>query len=348
MQNWQVDEENHTWQQFTDSTTWDTAMYADLLTLGGQDAHIRSIVRASEYLASNQTEHQGDWSARTRTPRGGAWSFQRTGIWYPDCDDTAFVSRVLLNADAGRFRKCIQNGIEWLLAMQCSSGGWASWDRNDRSWIRIPNAGKWFARDLESVDITARVLILFFQARRLRDFLPRSLATRVFDASERAQDWLVGQYRGGSWYGAWFTHFLYGTCLAVEALSKTKPELLVALEPEILHWLERAANNDGGFGESPLSGQERSFVSAPSTPFHTACGLHALTNLGHCTSDSATSSVAWLLKNQERDGSWRNRDFFAAGIPGHWYANFSHMPTYLATKALSEYQRAKIGVERTC
>jgi len=37
-------------------------------------------------------------------------------------------------------------------------------------------------------------------------------------------------------------------------------------------------------------------------------------------------------------GRWTNDDFFAAALPGFWYANYTLMPTFLATQALLTYR----------
>src|SRR5208282_5774352 len=280
MRKWQITDERGRRQQFTDSTNWDTILTFDLLQrLGVPQSHVQ-VQRARDYLISCQNRHLGDWSHRIRGPSPGGWGFQRVSKWYPDVDDTVMVIAALLEADPDSNLDTIRKGVRWLLAMQNSDGGWASWDRNDRSWIRIPNGGPWFARDLPSPEITARTLVFLSRLDRgryqgLDEFVPAARR-----ALQLGINWLKRRKDGAVWFGRWFTHYLYGTCHALEAyrelgFAKNDPEILGALS-----WLLSIQNADGGFGEAPDSGRQQKFVSAPSTPFHTACALIALIHAG--------------------------------------------------------------------
>ena len=335
MRKLQLTDERGRRQQFTDSTNWDTTLAFDLLQrLGGVPPSHDQIQRARDYLASCQSEHLGDWSHRIRNPLPGGWGFQRVGKWYPDIDDTVMAITALLDFDPNPTSDTIANGVRWLLAMQSSNGGWASWDRNDRPWIRIPNGGPWFARDLPSPEITARVLVLLSRIVRGKYRGLDELVPAARRALRPGLVWLKRCKEGGVWYGRWFTHYLYGTCHVLEAYRELgyahdEPEI-----QEALSWLLSVANADGGFGEAPNSGGEQKFVPAPSTPFHTACALIALIHAGAPLHPVAQRAATWLLDNQAPEGGWTNSDFFAAGVPGLWYANFALTPTYFAAKSL--------------
>ena len=272
---------------------------------------------------------------RVNAPAGGAWCFQRVGKWYPDCDDTAFASLALLAYGGQQCRRAGLEGAKWLVSMQCSSGGWASWDRNDRSWIQIPNAGPWFARDLPTVDISSRALILLGRVLSDCDDLDDQLLRKFQLALDKGVAWVRSQQRQGRWYGSWFTHYLYGTSHALEMLSEVD-----RVEDAQMHadWLSSIVNSDGGFGEAPESGSENGFVAAASTPFHTACGLLCLCFCGRADTVIAHRAADWLLENQRSSGEWMNNDFFAAGVPGLWYANFENTPTYFAGKSLQVFK----------
>ena len=92
-----------------------------------------------------------------------------------------------------------------------------------------------------------------------------------------------------------------------------------------------------GFGESPSSLVTGAYVRTEPTPFHTAIALLLLIKAGRVHTPLAQRSAQWLLEHQEEDGSWQNKDFFAAGIPAVWYTNFSFTPTYYAAKSLNRY-----------
>jgi squalene-hopene/tetraprenyl-beta-curcumene cyclase len=348
MRKWQMTDERGRRQQFTDSTNWDTILAFDLLQRLGVPLSHGKIQRARAYLVSCQSEHLGDWSHRIRNPSPGGWGFQRVGKWYPDNDDTVMVITALLDSDPNSASDAIATGVSWLLAMQSSDGGWASWDRNDRPWIRIPNGGPWFARDLACPEITARILVLLSRIVRgeYRGFDDLVPAART--ALRRGASWLKRQRQGGVWYGRWFTHYLYGTCHALEAYRELR---YADNEPgiqEALSWLLSVANADGGFGEAPDSGREQKFVPAPSTPFHTACALIALIHAGASHQPVAQRAATWLLDNQAPEGGWTNSDFFAAGIPGLWYANFTLTPTYFAAKSLLLFKQSWFPSETKC
>jgi squalene-hopene/tetraprenyl-beta-curcumene cyclase len=338
LKQWHLEEDGVVSQQFTDSTTWDTILFLDLLQkIGGSDSK-ESIERSQNYLLEKQNFHKGDWSARANNANGGAWSFQRVGKWYPDCDDTAFASIALLTIEDERCRDAAIEGAKWLVSMQCTSGGWASWDRNDRIWMKIPNAGPWFARDLPTVDITSRVVLLLHRVIAENDYLDERLVERFRKALTRGVAWIESQHERGRWHGSWFTHYLYGTCHALEMLSEVDGVAHNKYGRLTTNWIRSIVNLDGGFGEAPDSGQELGYVTAKSTPFHTACGLLSLCYSGSASTETAQKAVEWLAKNQNSNGTWTNHDFFAAGVPGLWYANFSNTPTYFAAKSLNVYQ----------
>ncbi len=331
---WQRTDARGRWQQFTDGTNWDTILFMDLLRRLGVPSNDHHIQRACDYTISRQDAILGDWSHRIRNPSAGGWGFQRAGIWYPDNDDTVMAITALLDLGHNSSHDVVRKGVLWLLAMQSSNGGWASWDRNDRSWMRFPQGGPWFARDLACTEITARILILLSRIVRRKYLGFDDLVLPARHALRRGVRWLKRNEQDGIWFGSWFTHYLYGTCHALEAYRELgyahdEPEIRAAS-----NWLISVANADGGFGEAPDSGSKKEFVHAASTPFHTACALMSLIHAGASHHPVAQRAAAWLLDNQDPDGGWTNKDFFAAGIPGLWYANFALTPTYFAAKSL--------------
>ncbi len=334
MHKWQVVDERGRWQQFTDSTNWDTTLCMDLLGKLGVPPTDPKIRLARDYLVSSQNTHHGDWSSRVGRVAPGGWSFQRIGNWYPDVDDTALIVTVLLDLNDQSVHEAAARGIEWILGLQCSDGGWASWDRNDRSWVKFPGSGPWLARDLSCADITARVIVLFSRIISGRHTGFDALVPRITEARRRAFNWLKRNRKGGAWFGAWFTHYLYGTSQALEAyremgLEPDEPDVRTALD-----WLLAVANLDGGYGETPESANQGGFAQGASTPFHTACALNGLVRAGAANHPAAQRAAEWLVKHQNADGTWTNRSFFAAGVPGLWYASFSLVPTCSAAKSL--------------
>lgn len=340
MRRWQVVDGRGRWQQFTDSTTWDTAQCTDLLRRCGVPARGAAITRARDSLVAGQNSHLGDWSQRARGVAPGGWCFQRTGKWYPDCDDAALVTGVLLDLDDAVAIDAVRRGVGWLIGMQGRSGGWASWDRHDRGCIVFGSAGPWFARDLECADITGRAVSLLSRVLTRRHAALADLLPAVRRSRDRGVRWLMAHREGDAWFGAWFTHYLYGTARAVEALGDAGVAAGDPVMRSALGWMLARANPDGGFGERPESAVEGRFVGGASTPFHTGIALAAIVRIAGPGHPAATRAAAWLCNHQDEDGVWANRDFCAAGVPGLWYASFSLTATYSAANGLLAYRDA--------
>ena len=334
MHKWQVVDDRGRRQQFTDSTTWDTGLCMDLLLRLGVPPGHEKMRRACNYLVACQNRHAGDWSRRTTGVEPGGWSFQRIGKWYPDVDDAALIASSLLEFADRAAEQAARQAIAWIIGMQGADGGWASWDRDDRSWTRFKGAGPWLAGDPACADITARAISLLSKVVGGKRTGYADLIGPARNALARGLRWLQRDQHGNRWLGAWFTHYLYGTSQVAEAYRNAgfdpdHPDLRAARE-----WIVSVANPDGGFGETPESGRMKRFASGPSTPFHTACALNALVYAGAARSQAARRAARWLLSRQNTDGTWTNDDFFAAGIPGLWYANFTLTPTCLAARSL--------------
>ena len=106
-----------------------------------------------------------------------------------------------------------KRGLDWLLAMQSSDGGWAAFDA-DNNWeflSQVPFADHNAMLDPTCADITGRVL----------EALARSRAgPRAIQAVRRGMDWLIQhQEADGSWYGRWGVAYIYGTCFALRGLA---------------------------------------------------------------------------------------------------------------------------------
>lgn len=336
---WQAVDHRGRRQQFTDSTNWDTGLCLDVLRRLGVPRSHSTMLRARNYLLSRQHLHIGDWSHRAGGVTPGGWSFQRSGKWYPDVDDTALIVMALLDLDDAVCEPAARRGIEWILGMQGSDGGWASWDRDDRSWVQFRGAGPWFARDLACADITARAVLLLSRVISGQFAGLEDLVRQAKSAVRRGMDWLKRHREGSTWFGAWFTHYLYGTGQVLEAyreagIDPDSPQVRSARD-----WIVSVANPDGAYGEAPDSGRKNGFVAGASTPFHTACALSALVNAGAARHPAARRAAEWLISRQNANGTWTSKGFFAAGIPGLWYADFTLTPTCLAARSLASFRQ---------
>ena len=93
----------------------------------------------------------------------GGWYFEFNNEFYPDVDDSAQVLLALNNVDNPRERyqhEVSQRAMDWIFAMQCKNGGWASFDKDNTKMIfqYIPFADHNAMLDPPTVDITGRIL----------------------------------------------------------------------------------------------------------------------------------------------------------------------------------------------
>ena len=105
-----------------------------------------------------------------------------------------------------------QRAIEWVFAMQCRNGGWASFDKDNTKKIfeSIPFADHNAMIDPPTVDITGRHS---GDAGELR------LDRRDARVEKAVQFMLREQESDGSWFGRWGVNYLYGTFLVLRGLQ---------------------------------------------------------------------------------------------------------------------------------
>lgn len=306
------------------SPVWDTALATAALLDAGERPDSELIEPACDWLAGQEVRKpDGDWAVRTRGVEPGAWAFEFANEQYPDVDDTALVVMCLngvhyddAEREAGRCA-AIERAIEWLLALQCSNGGWAAFDKDNTNRIvaHIPFSDFGEVLDPPSVDVTAHVLEMF---GRLRSD-GHKFDTRVKSAVERSLAYVLSEQEAdGSWFGRWGVNHIYGTAAALcalEALGVTTdtPEVSRAAD-----WLIGHQNPDGGWGESCASYVDVSRRGrGPSCASQTGWAVMGLVAAGRQDSDAARSGVGWLLEAQLADGSWDEAQFTGCGFPGY-------------------------------
>ena len=231
----------------------------------------------------------------------GGWYFEFNNEFYPDVDDSAQVLLALNQVRNPRERyqhEVSQRALDWIFAMQCKNGGWASFDRDNTKMIfqYIPFADHNAMLDPPTVDITGRIL----------EMLANYGYTRRDKRVERAVQFVLREQEpDGSWFGRWGVNYLYGTFLVLRGLEAMgvwshEPAVVNAAE-----WIRMVQNADGGWGETcgsyddPL---QRGI--GPSTPSQTAWAVLGLLAAGDTRSDSVAKGIRWLVSKQKQDGSW--------------------------------------------
>ncbi len=333
------------------SPVWDTSLTLAALLDSGLPADHPSFVHATRWLLRREVTEAGDW--RMKNPDGsvGGWYFEYANEFYPDCDDTAEILAVLARVHIEdpeleeRVRAAVQRALDWQLSMQNDDGGWGAFDKNcDRQLLTlIPFADHNAMIDPSTADITARTI----EALRAQA-LPAD-----HPAIERALRFLRrAQESDGAWYGRWGANYIYGTWLALSALSAVGkrafgPGASVAAHRGV-GWLRGCQNDDGGWGESLASydrPEERGV--GESTATQTAWAIMGLVAAGAAEpeSDAAASAdavrrgVAYLLQTQAADGSWCDLHWTGTGFPGVFYLRYHAYSHYFPLQALSIYRR---------
>ena len=136
------------------------------------------VLRPGGRVAHRRADHQGgDWQVKVKGTAPGGGAFEFANGTYPDIDDTAEVLIALdrvRTEDSGKRNEAIRRGTEWMLGMQSSNGGWASFDKDNvrRAVAEIPFADFGEMLDPPSADVTAHVVEALVRLGYSRDAEP--------------------------------------------------------------------------------------------------------------------------------------------------------------------------------
>jgi squalene-hopene/tetraprenyl-beta-curcumene cyclase len=324
------------------SPVWDTAYAMFALGESGVPPSDPRLVAAADWVLKKQITHKGDWSVKTRDVPPGGWYFEFNNEFYPDVDDTAMVLLGLSRVDHPNERfqhDSADRAMNWALAMECKGGGFASFDKDNTKMVfqYIPFADHNAMLDPPTVDITGRVLEM--------------LATYGYGMDhpvvKRSIKFILrGQERDGSWFGRWGVNYLYGTMCVLRGLEaigidRNEPHVQQAAE-----WVRSMQNPDGGWGETCGSYDDPNAKGVgPSTPSQTSWAILALLAAGDTRSDSVARGIAYLLKQQKKDGAWHVPEYTGTGFPRVFYLKYHLYEVYFPLMALTAYAKAVGGSE---
>jgi squalene-hopene/tetraprenyl-beta-curcumene cyclase len=347
------------------SPVWDTVLAMVALGDAGLKPDDPVLVKAGEWVLSEEIPGPGDWQVRRpHTPPGG-WAFEFDNDGYPDTDDTAEVILALRRVwpagavwpasgrsapptgrkQAGpvppeeQAEDAINRAVAWLTGMQCKDGGWGAFDAdNDQRLVnKLPFCDFGAVIDPPSADVTAHIV----EALAAEGMA----ATR---AARRGVAWLLRNQEGdGSWFGRWGANYVYGTGAVVPALiaAGVRPE-----KPCIrraVAWLEEHQNPDGGWGEDMRSYDDPGLAGrGESTASQTAWALLALLaseGAGATGSEAVRRGVGWLAASQREDGTWDEPQYTGTGFPGDFYINYHLYRLIFPVSALGRYLRIVEG-----
>ncbi len=225
-------------------------------------------------------------------PGGWAWTDRSGGV--PDVDDTSAALLALwtlldtLTDDALSGRKATiieaaRNGVEWLLGVQNTDGGWPTFCSG---WQKLPF-------DRSSADITAHALRAVSAWRgsakgRLLRGMDRAVSAGLayLEANQRSD---------GSWLPLWFGNEnapneenpVYGTSRVLAAYRDLNL-LSSSAATQGIEFLCRAQNPDGSWGGAP---------NVPGSIEETALACDALSGFdGENAAEAFDKGLAWLCK----------------------------------------------------
>lgn len=325
------------------SPVWDTALAVYSLAISGLPQNHEAMVKAGKWLISKQVMEYGDWKVKAKDAEPGGWYFEFENEFYPDIDDTSQVLLALMHIDMGedgpKKKSAFERGLDWMLKMQSSDGGFSSFDKdNSRQFLtQIPFADHNAMLDPTCADITGRICELLGRLGFDAD-APRLKEAVAFLKAH--------QLRDGTWYGRWGVNYIYGTFLASRGLSFSVKELCKSELDLASGWIRRSQNKDGGWGETALTYDDPSQKGkGPSAASQTAWALLTLFACGDYDSDEVKRGIKYLIETQQEDGGWIESDFTGTGFPKVCYLRYELYSIYFPLIALSEYARAHNELE---
>ena len=337
---WSIEVNGYRGIQATDSVVWDTMIMLLAMAEARHDiAGTPNARRALEWLLDRQIFVDGDWSKHTTNTAPGGWAFERANLRYPDTDDTAVCLLLLATIRAQsndlrpRIETAIARGLQWLLGMQSSNGGWGAFDKDNNKQIisKIPFCNFGEALDPPSADVTAHVL----------EALGKLGLDRTHPSVARALKFLrAEQEADGSWFGRWGVNHIYGTGAVLPALHAVGVDMREPWIQRAAAWLQAHQNTDGGWGESCASYMNPARRGqGESTPSQTSWALLALMAIDDAAYAAASAAgTGYLASTQREDGSWDEAYYTGTGFPGYGAGTRMnlHDPNWIATMSQGE------------
>ncbi len=342
-----IEEEDTFRMQPCKSPVWDTAYAMFALGESGVAPTDRRMVAAADWTLDKQVTRKGDWGFKVRNVAPAGWYFEFNNEYYPDVDDTAMVLLGLNQVEMPNSRflgESSRRAIDWVLAMQCRDGGWASFDKDNTRMVfqYVPFADHNAMLDPPTVDITGRVLEMLATYGYGQDH-PAVRRALGFIRKEQEPD--------GSWFGRWGVNYLYGTMCVLRGLEAVGIDNHEAYVQQAAEWLRSVQNPDGGWGETCGSYDDpHTRGVGPSTASQTAWAVLGLLAAGDTRSDSVARGVKFLLQNQNKNGSWHEKPFTGTGFPKVFYLKYHMYQQYFPLLALTTFARVmttpEAGVRR--
>ncbi|MFV2061203.1 MAG: squalene--hopene cyclase [Gammaproteobacteria bacterium] len=317
------------------SPIWDTGLAC--LALQEVNGTEKQVGKALDWLQTKQLlTEKGDWQDQRPDLEPGGWAFQFQNDFYPDLDDTAVVAWAMQNTHDSKYQFAINRATNWLMGMQSSNGGFASFEIDNfyEFLNEIPFADHGALLDPPSADVSARCLTLFGTLDKLKQYQHK-------DTINRCMSYLADQQESsGAWFGRWGTNYIYGTWSVLVALDKIGVDKNNAMVQRAVTWLKSCQRDDGGWGESNDSYIDDNYAgeNTRSTSFQTAWAMLALMAAGEKNSFELQSAVNYLFEKQKDHGLWHDECFTAPGFPRVFHLKYHSYDKIFPLWALAQFR----------
>jgi squalene-hopene/tetraprenyl-beta-curcumene cyclase len=315
------------------SPIWDTGIATHALAEAGMTADEPVAQRTTQWLLSKECRVASDWVKSCPGVEPGGWYFEFDNPHYPDVDDTAMVAMALQRVGGEIAQPAVKRGINWLLAMQNSDGGWAAFDKTiDRPLLeKIPFADHNAMQDPSCPDITGRV----FECLGHCGLTTGDRAVlKGIAFLKKTQD------PCGGWWGRWGVNYVYGTWQVLTGLKSVGERMEQDYIRQAVAWLRSVQKADGSFGETAQSYEDPSLKgTGPSTASQTAWGAMGLMAAVGADDPAVHAAIQWLIDNQGEDGNWAEHWYTGTGFPKVFYLKYHLYRLYFPITALARYLR---------
>jgi squalene-hopene/tetraprenyl-beta-curcumene cyclase len=325
-----IEEEERLRPEACQSPIWDTALAVLALRACGVPAHDAQLVKAAEWLLSEEVTVVGDWAVRRSNLAPGGWAFEFENDLYPDVDDAAVVCLALRELELGE--DAVQRGLAWIAGMQSGNGGWGAFDADNTStWLyKLPFCDFGAVIDPPSEDVSAHALEALAHDGAYADVVRRGL------------HFLLGsQQRDGSWWGRWGVNHLYGTAAAAPALEACGIGSGHPAMERAAAWLDSVQHPDGGFGEDIRSYHEPAWRGrGVPTASQTAWALVAYVAAGKAKAMPARKAADYLCATQLSNGDWDEQHYTGTGFPTDFMIRYHLYRLHFPLLALGRFRQA--------
>ncbi len=304
--------------------------------------------------------------SRENAHRIGGWGFEEDNLILPDTDDTGIVlsalglaldrthMHTLAPARAERTREAVQLGLQNLLDMQSDNGGWAGFVWN----LGSKKAGPIFDKPIGIPKTLLGTLKLFVKppvelgeppVEDLTGRVLQGLGVNGLDASapevQRAAAFLQKtQMENGMWWARWLVAYVAANSCIVSGLADCGWNMSEPWVQKGIAWLLSKQNADGGWGETPEAyDDERMAGVGPSMPPLAALAVIALIDAGMADHEAVRRGIAYLLAQQNEEGTWPSNEWMQVYEPNSTYYFFEGDAWYRPVEALAKYRTAIFG-----